>query len=96
MFNKVKNMVFLVKKYNKKHCRVKDLEQFTICIDWKKTDKLNQRQDRYNKKKYEKKWKRLRENLNIGEKLYVLAEKIKKKSAPGKFLQTISAEHKLL
>ena len=50
-----------------------------------KTDKLNQRQDRYNKKKYSKKRKKLRENLNIGERVYVLAERIKKKSAPGKF-----------
>ena len=50
-----------------------------------KPDKLNQKQDRYNKKKYDTKRKRLRENLSIGEKVYVLAERIKKKSAPGKF-----------
>ena len=32
-------------------------------------------------------WKRkkFRENLNIGEKVYILAERIKKKTAPGKF-----------
>ena len=47
--------------------------------------KLNLRQDRYDKKKYDRKRKKLRENLNIGEKVYVLAERIKKKSAPGKF-----------
>ena len=41
--------------------------------------------DRYNKKKYLRKRKKLRENLNIGERVYVLAERIKKKSAPGKF-----------
>ena len=29
--------------------------------------------------------KKLRENLNIGEKVYNLAERIKKKTAPGKF-----------
>ena len=29
--------------------------------------------------------KKLRENLNIGEKVYILAERIKKKIAPGKF-----------
>ena len=29
--------------------------------------------------------KKLRENLNIGEKVYILAERIKKKTAPGKF-----------
>ena len=50
-----------------------------------KTLKLNQRQDRYDKKKYDRKQKKLRKNLNIGEKVYVLAERIKKKSAPGKF-----------
>ena len=32
-----------------------------------------------------RKRKKLRENLNIGEKVYILAERIKKKSAPGKF-----------
>ena len=50
-----------------------------------KTDKLNQRQDRYDKKKYGRKRKRLRENLNIGEKVYVFTERIKKKNATGKF-----------
>ena len=50
-----------------------------------KTAKLNLRQDRYNGKKYSRKRKKLRENLNIGERVYVLAERIKKKSAPGKF-----------
>ena len=29
--------------------------------------------------------KKLRENLNIGEKVYILAERTKKKTAPGKF-----------
>ena len=50
-----------------------------------KTRKLNLRQDRYDKKKYSLKRKKLRENLNIAEKVYVLAERIKKKSVPGKF-----------
>ena len=50
-----------------------------------KMHKLNLRQDRYGKKKYVRKRKKLRENLNIGEKVYVLAERIKKKSAPEKF-----------
>ena len=49
-----------------------------------KTGKLIQRMDRYNRKKYSKKIIKLRENLNIGERVYVLAEKIRKKSAPGK------------
>ena len=50
-----------------------------------KTNKLNQRLDRYDKKKYSRKKKKLRENLMVGERVYVLAERIKKKSAPGKF-----------
>ena len=50
-----------------------------------KTHKLNQRQNRQDKKKYDRKRKKLRENLIIGEKVYVLAERIKKKSTPGKF-----------
>ena len=50
-----------------------------------KTHKLNQRQDRYDKKKYDRKRKKLRENLRIGEKVYVLAERINKKSTAGKF-----------
>ena len=50
-----------------------------------RTNEINQRQDRYDKKKYVRKQKKLTEELFIGEKVYVLAERIKKKSAPGKF-----------
>ena len=50
-----------------------------------KTNKLNQRLDRYDKKKYGRKKKKLTENLRIGERVYDLAERIKKKSTPGKF-----------
>ena len=50
-----------------------------------KTQKLNARQDRYDKKKYLRKRKKLCDNLRVGERVYVLAERKKKKSAPGKF-----------
>ena len=50
-----------------------------------KTDKLNIRMDRFDQKNYSKKRKKLREDLNIGEKMYVLAKRIRKESAPGKF-----------
>ena len=50
-----------------------------------KTQGLRRRLDDYNKKKYSLKKKQLREELSIGEKVFVLAERIKKKSAPGKF-----------
>ena len=44
-----------------------------------KTRKLNIRQDKFDQKKYSRKRKKLSENLKIGEKVYVLAERIKKK-----------------
>ena len=47
-----------------------------------KTQKLHDRLDDYDKKKYSLKKKQLREDLSIGEKVYVLAERIKKKSTP--------------
>ena len=50
-----------------------------------KTRKLNIRIDRYDQKKYSNKRKKLQKDLKIGEKVYLLAERIKKKSAPGKF-----------
>ena len=50
-----------------------------------KTQKLHRRLDDYDKKKYYLKKKQLKHDLSIGEKVYVLAERIKKKSAPGKF-----------
>ena len=43
------------------------------------------RMDRYDQKKYSKKRKKPWEDLKIGERVYLLAERIKKKSAPGKF-----------
>ena len=63
-----------------------------------RTQKVNIRQDRYNKQKYLRKRKKLMDKLNIGERVYVLAERIKKKSAPGKFykqsVQNISSFNK--
>ena len=50
-----------------------------------KTSKLNDRLDRYDKQIYQRKRKKLRENLKVGERVYILAESIKKKSVPGKF-----------
>ena len=59
-----------------------------------KTKKLHDRFDRYHKKCYTAKRKNLREDLMISEKVLVLAERIKKKAASGKFckqsLQNIS------
>ena len=78
-------MVFLQKKWEKK--ALKDKRFRTVCNMHRleRTQKLNIRQDRYNKQKYLRKRKKLMDKLNIGERVYVLAERIKKKSAPGKF-----------
>ena len=50
-----------------------------------KTHKLHRRLDDYDVKKYSAKRRKLRIELFIGEKVYILAERIRKKSAPGKF-----------
>ena len=58
--------------------RALESEKFKVFYNMhrlEKTNKLNQRQDRYDKKKYMRKQKKLRENLNIGEKVYVLARR---------------------
>ena len=59
-----------------------------------RTKLIHDRLNRYDKKKYDRKKKKLRENLNINKKVLVLAERIRKKSALGKFqkqsVQTIS------
>ena len=66
---------------------MKDLEQFLISTKFLNdfTKLINDRLDRYNSKKHKAKRRKLRESLNNGEKVLVLAERIKKKSAPGKF-----------
>ena len=50
-----------------------------------RSEKTAARLDTYDDKIYERKRKKLREKLNVGERVYVLAGGIKKKSAPGKF-----------
>ena len=50
-----------------------------------KTQGLHNRLDKYFKKKNSLKKRQLREDLSICEKVFMVAEQIKKKSAPGKF-----------
>ena len=50
-----------------------------------KTQGLHNRLDKYYKKKNSLKKRQLREDLSICEKVFMVAEQIKKKSAPGKF-----------
>ena len=50
-----------------------------------KTQKLHRRLDDYDVTKYFAKRRKLRDELFIGEKVYIFAERVKKKSALGKF-----------
>ena len=50
-----------------------------------KSQRLHRRRDRYDVMKYSTKRKKLREKLFVGEKVLVIAERIKKKAAPSKF-----------
>ena len=54
-----------------------------------KTRQVHERLNRYNKKKYRCKKKKVRDKLNIGEKVLDLAERIKKTPAPGKFYKLL-------
>ena len=57
---------------------------------------LHDRLNRYDKKKYGTKRRKLRENLNVSEKAVVLAERIKKKISTWEVLQAICTKHCLL
>ena len=54
-----------------------------------KTRQVHERLNKNNKKKYRCKKKKVRDKLNIGEKVLVLAERIKKTPAPGKFYKLL-------
>ena len=64
-------------------------ERFRTIFNMHRTERtklIHDIRNRYDKKKYDqKKKKKMRENLKIDEKVLVLAEKIRKKSATGKF-----------
>ena len=63
-------------------------EQFKTLFNFKRIEqskKIFDRLDRHDQKKYVAKKRKLPENLNIGKKVFVLAERIRKKSASGKF-----------
>ena len=63
-------------------------ERFKILFNFKRIErskKFSDRLDRYDQTKYAGKKRKLHENLNIGEKVFVLAERINKKRAPDKF-----------
>ena len=57
-----------------------------------RSEKTAARLDRYDDKVYERKKKKLRKRLNVGERVYVLAGRIKKKRAR-KVLQRNGTKH---
>ena len=69
----------------KNHYLVIDLEQFLICTGQRKQSYFMIDLKGTIKKKYKAKRRKLREDLNIEENILVLAERIKKTSAPWKF-----------
>ena len=81
--SKAKNMVYPQKKLNNELCLVNVLRQYLTLIDLKR-HRLHRRLDDYDAKKFTVKKKKFRDEHFIGEKVIVLAERIKKKSAPGK------------
>ena len=63
-------------------------EKFRVLFNFKRieqSNKVSHKLQRYDRKKYAAKKKELHKNLAVGEKVLILAERIKKKSAPGKF-----------
>ena len=77
-------MDYPLKKQKEDLLLVNNSKQFSTCIGQKKPYDIL---DRYDKKRYAAKIKKLREDLIIGEEVLVLvfAERIKKKAAPSKF-----------
>ena len=63
-------------------------QRFKLLFNFKRIEMsraVSDRLDRYDRKKYSAKKKKLRSDLQIDKKVLVLSESIKKKSAPGKF-----------
>ena len=73
-------------KLKKKSLSSKRFRTIFIFHRIEKTKLVNDRLDQYDKRKYKVK-RKLTGNLNVGEKVLVLAERIQKNSVPGKFLK---------
>ena len=74
-------------------------EQFRILFNRHRIgeiQKLHARLDRYNRKRYMAKRKKLREDLMIGEKVLVLAERIKRKMVPVGFINNLYRTYLIL
>ena len=73
-----------MKNLKKGHLPMKHLRRYLIFIQ-QKNQTAAQKIEQVRQKERQALKKKLRENLNINEKVLVLAERIKKKSAAGKF-----------
>ena len=81
---------------DKKSLDLKDGKYFQEVYDFMRLKKKNQnnemRVDKYNQR-IDRRKKTLRSPLNIGEKVLVLAERLKKKYVPGKFFKSSTVFH---
>ena len=82
-------MVCVQKKLSDDLCQVNVLKQSLNMHRIEKTQGIHHRLDDYDSKKYSAKKKKLREDLSIDEKVFVLAERIKKKSAQKSFTNSL-------
>ena len=83
-------MVCLQKKLNVARCQKNVLKLYLICIGLKRHKNSTADQMIMTSKSTPLRGEGQRKvNLSIGEKVYVLAERIKKKSAPGKFFFSV-------
>ena len=67
-------------------------EKFRILFNFHRIEKIkqvNDRLDRYDRKKYSAKRRKLQENLNVGERVLVLAERIKKNQHLENFISNL-------
>ena len=69
----------------------KESEEFRVWVDIRRLSKISKAQpryERYEKKKYLRKRKKLRVPLEIGEDVLLLSSRLKKKSVPGLFYKS--------
>ena len=77
------NTVYCLKTLKNNLFQAKNFGSALTLIQYKTVNKTHKGLDKYENKLYFRK-KKLREDLAIGEKVLLLAERIKNKSAPGK------------
>ena len=78
------NILYKPKQYLKKSLSSKRIQNNLLSQN-RPHKKIHNRLDRYDRKKYAAKKKKLCQDHNVAEKVLILAKRMRKKSAPGKF-----------